>query len=182
MTALSRKSSEGTLPAAAWSQRPACRPSLQHTGTVAAVLLQGTAALPMPSEATAATRCIDRPRPLRGWRRRHPTDHDALAPTVPSTEDSTQVKEREDTMHLAVARISRQDIPQGRQRHSCGGGPRRPRAARVPRPRLLRAPAVRTRAQPRKMLGESIQRHGIKPGTLTVHSDRGSPMKAGTTT
>lgn len=32
------------------------------------------------------------------------------------------------------------------------------------------------------VLGESIQRHGIKPGTLTVHSDRGSPMKAGTTT
>lgn len=32
------------------------------------------------------------------------------------------------------------------------------------------------------LLGQTIRRHGIEPGTLTVHSDRGSPMKAGTTT
>jgi putative transposase len=32
------------------------------------------------------------------------------------------------------------------------------------------------------LLRETIRRHGIEPGSLTVHSDRGSPMKAGTTT
>lgn len=32
------------------------------------------------------------------------------------------------------------------------------------------------------LLRETIRRHRIEPGTLTVHSDRGSPMKAGTTT
>jgi len=32
------------------------------------------------------------------------------------------------------------------------------------------------------LLGETIRRHNIEPGTLTVHSDRGSPMKAGSTT
>lgn len=32
------------------------------------------------------------------------------------------------------------------------------------------------------LLGETIRRHDIEPGTLTVHADRGSPMKAGSTT
>lgn len=32
------------------------------------------------------------------------------------------------------------------------------------------------------LLRATIRRHGIAPGSLTVHSDRGSPMKAGATT
>jgi putative transposase len=33
-----------------------------------------------------------------------------------------------------------------------------------------------------RLLKDSIRRHGIEPGSLTVHSDRGSPMKAGSMT
>jgi putative transposase len=29
-----------------------------------------------------------------------------------------------------------------------------------------------------KLLGESLKKHGIQPGQLTVHSDRGGPMRA----
>ncbi|MBI2377504.1 MAG: transposase family protein [Deltaproteobacteria bacterium] len=32
------------------------------------------------------------------------------------------------------------------------------------------------------LLGETTRRHAIERGSLTVHSDRGSPMKAGSTT